>query len=229
MMSPEVDQELERLLSVAREATTPDASAKERIHAALTERLAHGGGTIPKWRRPAGLAFGAVVVGICGGALWLASSTPAPPSRAAVTTASISPSFAPRVVALLPAVEAAAPVPVASMLPAPSVFPERQRAAAPSSRAGVSGPSAAAPADELLLVRSMQQALRAGNAGQALSLAAEHARTFPRGALIEEREGVRAVAQCKLALPERRATIAESFLRRFGSSPYAARVKAACQ
>jgi hypothetical protein len=75
----------------------------------------------------------------------------------------------------------------------------------------------------------MQQALRAGNAGRALSLAGEHARRFPRGALIEEREGVRAVAQCKLAPPDGRATIAESFLRRFGSSPYAARVKAACQ
>jgi len=75
----------------------------------------------------------------------------------------------------------------------------------------------------------MQQALRSGDAGRALTLASEHARRFPRGTLAEEREGVRAVAQCQLAAPSARSTLLETFARRYPSSPYAARVKAACQ
>jgi hypothetical protein len=75
----------------------------------------------------------------------------------------------------------------------------------------------------------MQQALRAGNPGQALSLAAEHARRFPRGALSEEREGARAVARCQLAKPGARPAILRAFSHGFDQSPYMARVKAACQ
>jgi hypothetical protein len=75
----------------------------------------------------------------------------------------------------------------------------------------------------------MQQALRGGNPGRALALATEHGRRFPRGALVEEREGVRAVASCQLATPQARLQILSSFLQRFATSPYVGRVKAACQ
>jgi hypothetical protein len=75
----------------------------------------------------------------------------------------------------------------------------------------------------------MQQALLAGDPRRALVLAADHTRRFPRGNLSEEREGVRAVARCQLATPEVRPQILSSFIQHFATSPYAARVKAACQ
>jgi hypothetical protein len=71
--------------------------------------------------------------------------------------------------------------------------------------------------------------LRAGNPSQALALSADHTRRFPRGTLVEEREGVRAVARCQLAAPDARAPLLAAFTQRFATSPYAARVKAACQ
>jgi hypothetical protein len=85
------------------------------------------------------------------------------------------------------------------------------------------------PTEELTLVRGMQQALRSGNPSRALALAADHARRFPRGTLLEEREGVRAVARCQTAAPAARPALLEAFAQRFAGSPYAARVKAACQ
>jgi hypothetical protein len=85
------------------------------------------------------------------------------------------------------------------------------------------------PGDELSLVRDMQAALRAGDAERALGIANEHALKFPRGALIEEREGLRAVARCQLAPADARPEILARFLGSFDGSPYTARVKAACQ
>jgi hypothetical protein len=118
-----------------------------------------------------------------------------------------------------PAVSASTPV-AERVRPAPSLA---------SSKPTVSSAPAANPVEELPLVRAMQQALRAGNASQALALAADHTRRFPRGSLIEEREGVRAVARCQLAAPDARAPIFAAFTRHFSTSPYTARVKAACQ
>lgn len=228
MTTPDVDQELERLFSVAREATVPDAAAKARIRTALTPRLAPGGAAVGAgWSRPAWLGLGAAVIGVCAGALWLTSA----PRVGVVPPAPVVSSPAPEVAAEVPLVSAApvreeaAPPPVALSAPAP-------KARAATSLPTKPTPSVAsedAAAEELTLVRQMQQALRAGNASQALSLAETHARRFPRGTLAEEREGVRAVARCRLAAPGERAAILEAFSQRFGSSPYAGRVKQACQ
>jgi hypothetical protein len=75
----------------------------------------------------------------------------------------------------------------------------------------------------------MQLALRAGDGPDALVAASEHAHKFPNGALTEERESGRAIARCWAAKPEGRSAISDEFSRRFPSSPYAARVKAACK
>jgi hypothetical protein len=226
MTTPDVEQELERLFSVAREATVPDAGAKARIRAGLEPRLAAAGAG-PRSSRPAWLGLGAAVLGVCAGALWLTSAPPVsvPPSRPVVVLEPTKPASE------APAVPPAALEVAPPLAPSASAAPPKARPAA-SLSAAKAAPSAAiedAAAEELTLVRQMQQALRAGNAGQALSLADVHARRFPRGTLAEEREGVRAVARCKLAPPGDRADILDAFSHRFGSSPYASRVKQACQ
>lgn len=228
MTSPEVDQELERLFAVARVAAAPDAEARARVRARLSQRLAGSGAENPSaGRSRAWLAGGVAVLGTLAITLWMAGKPRATGTNAAVARA------VPGVSAPAPVVSPTTlpePAPTAVTAPAPVLEVPRAtpalRADKPTPSSIQSSPSAT---EELPLVRAMQQALRAGNPGQALVLADDHARRFPRGTLLEEREGVRAVARCQIAAPEARSLVLSSFLQRFATSPYAARVKAACQ
>lgn len=231
MTSPEVDQELERLFSVTREATQPDGDARARIRAGLDARLAAGAGTAPAVARGKHwFGIGAAVVGIGAAILWYAGSRPSSAPAVAAKPADVQ--AQPGLVAEPAPVVASTPVAEPAVAAAPvSEPPTVAEARKPKPQASVAAANSAAPdpAEEITLVRAMQQALRSGNASQALALAGEHARRFPKGALIEEREGARAVARCQLAQPEARTAILEGFSKSFGASPYAARVKAACQ
>lgn len=220
MTIPESDQELARLFSVAREATMPDAGARARVRVGLALRLARPARIArPAWQRRAWLGVGIGVLGL--GALWLRLE-PRAGSHSATPALALAPQLhattAAPPVATAPVESRPASVEVAAAKP-----PLELRKPAPSSTHEAGAP------DELSLVRAMQQALRSGDAGRALALAGEHARRFPRGRLTEEREGVRAVAQCHLAAPNARASILQRFATRYPSSPYAARAKAACQ
>lgn len=234
MTSPEVDQELERLFSVTRAATEPDSRARLRIRAGLDARLLAGEG--PAASRAAKkhwVGVGVAVVGVGAAALWL-STLPrgaVPSAQAPVVARSTTPRAA---ASALPVVTPAPPPsePAVAAAPPPSprataLAPQRAELARPASAS--STPATPDPGEEVGLVRAMQQALRSGDPSRALALAGEHARRFPHGALVEEREGARAVASCQLAEPSARATVGEAFTRRFGASPYAARVKAACR
>jgi hypothetical protein len=226
MTTPDVDQELERLFSVSRVATAPDAGARARVRTGLSSRLASAGPATPSaWGRRAWLGVGMAALGVGALALWLAAapraaSIGAPIAQAASASAAptlVSPPSVPEPEpALLSAPFASSQAP----LPTPSLPPGK-----PSSSSS-QGPG---PEEELPLVRAMQQALRAGSPDQALRLAAEHTRRFPLGTLVEEREGVRAVARCQLAASDARPQILGSFMQHFAASPYASRVKAACQ
>ena len=222
MTTPESDQELARLFSVAREATMPDPGARDRVRAGVERRLLPGAPTTRRaWARLTWLGVSIGVLGL-GATLWLRAE-PRTASRSAIPVLDLAPppqatTVAPRLETTAPAAVEARPVSaeVASATPSRPL-----RRPAPSSTHD-------AP-DELGLIRAMQQALRSGDAGRALTLVGEHTRRFPSGTLAEEREGVRAVAQCQLAAPSARATILQTFARRHPSSPYAARVKAVCQ
>jgi hypothetical protein len=218
MTTPELDPTLERLFSAARAATAPAVGARERIRAGLSPRLASDAAAPPRaLGSRAWLGAGLAALGVCGAALWLTSTPPVNETSAPVASraaASASP------VVALPDTTASAAPPATLVKPAVSL---------PSSKSTVSSIDRSNPAEELPLVRAMQQALRAGSPSQALALAADHARRFPRGSLLEEREGVRAVAGCQLAPADARAPILAAFTKRFSTSPYAARVKAACQ
>lgn len=227
MTVPEVDSELERLFVVARQETQPDAGARARVRAGIARKLSTSAAPTTSARHAWLGAGGVAALALGGIALWLNGAAPPRPiisSPALAPSAELAPG-APAPAASLEVTPPVAPIPcvAAPAAKGPALKPPVASAKPPSSTPPTD------PAEELTLVRSMQQALRAGNASQALTLAAEHARRFPSGALVEEREGVRAIAQCQLAAPEARAALLSAFTRRFGGSPYAARVKAACQ
>jgi hypothetical protein len=81
-------------------------------------------------------------------------------------------------------------------------------------------------AEEALLVGEIDDALRSGDGGGALRLAAEHERRFPRGVLTQEREGARVVARCMNGA--KGSSGAEAFLAAHPKSPMRARIVAAC-
>lgn len=82
---------------------------------------------------------------------------------------------------------------------------------------------------ELLLIRRALSALRAGAPETALRVLAEHRASYPMGAMVSEREGLYALALCEGGQFEAGRRQKSEFLRIYGASPIAARVKAACQ
>jgi hypothetical protein len=231
MILPDVDQELERLFEATRQSTQPPNDARARIAAALAAQLALGAADKVA---PAPRALGAklwllsalgfvVALGI-GAALWRST---APTKPVAALAASALPLASPSAVSVLPSAVSA--VPSAAPLPLARVAVE----GSPSARARAAPLRAPAvvvePPAEPEIIGRMQLALRSGDAPAALVVASEHARYFPNGALTEERESGRAIARCWLAKPEARDALLTAFLRHYESSPYAARVKAACR
>lgn len=80
------------------------------------------------------------------------------------------------------------------------------------------------PAEEARAVAAIDDALRTGDAARALALADDHAKKFPNGVLVEEREGGRAIARC---MNGSRAS-ADAFLAAHPRSPMRGRILAAC-
>ena len=98
---------------------------------------------------------------------------------------------------------------------------------APSPAVPTTAPSAAMSSEEALLVGEIDTALRNGDAGGALRLAADHERRFPRGVLAQEREGARVVARCMNG--SKSSSGAAAFLAAHPRSPMRARIVAACE
>lgn len=66
---------------------------------------------------------------------------------------------------------------------------------------------------ELALIEQAQGALRAGDAGRALTLLAEHERRFPRGLLREERLASKTLALCRLGMKSEAERVARALER----------------
>jgi hypothetical protein len=109
----------------------------------------------------------------------------------------------------------------------------RDTASKPRDRAPASAPVQSSEGDDLLaemaLLERARSRLAEGGRTEALALVEQHARTFTRGALAEERDALRVIASC--GLPDR----AESawaarlaFARDYPRSTYAERVRRAC-
>lgn len=81
---------------------------------------------------------------------------------------------------------------------------------------------------ELALIQRIKEALDADQPARALTLVEQHARSFARGTLIEEREALRVVALCADDDPKRGLRAQRSFLRAYPRSAYGDRVRGAC-
>jgi hypothetical protein len=229
----EVDRELQRLLEVTRHRTEPDASAHARIQAALRQRLSPArvnGASRGRLRFKPWLIIGGGM-GILAAVLSLhglerdreppqSLQAPSPVGTLAAPPPAEAPSSTSSVLAVPSAPERTRPTAAASTQSRnsePNLGPNARRSATP-----------VAGGDELSLLVAMQRALRNGDANGALSLAEEHARRFPSGALTEERESGRGVARCRLAPSSERAAVLAEYLGRYAHSPYAPRVRDAC-
>jgi RNA polymerase sigma-70 factor (ECF subfamily) len=82
---------------------------------------------------------------------------------------------------------------------------------------------------ETRLARAGIAALRGGNPAGALDLFDEHARSYPNGALAEERAAERIAALCDLDRVDEANRAAAAFIREHPSSPLVARVSAGCE
>jgi hypothetical protein len=97
-------------------------------------------------------------------------------------------------------------------------------------------PSKPVPADdgpdalerEMRLMSEARAALGAGDAARAIGLLKDHAKEFPHGAFVLEREVSWITALCALGKTDAARTRASAFLRKHEKHPLAAKVRASC-
>lgn len=82
---------------------------------------------------------------------------------------------------------------------------------------------------EIALLAAGKRALGAGDASDALRLAKQHAREFPRGSLADERELLRVEALCGLGKVEKARATADGFLRKKPKAAISAKMRKACR
>jgi hypothetical protein len=188
-----------------------------------------------KWLALLAIVGGAGATGI---SVYRAARTQAATTTGAAAAApAVAPPLAPPLApALAPTIE---PSPVADPPDAPS--PHASRPGAPGAASLPPGPPPAQPpqppprsadpmsvADEARILASASSALAAGDGARALVLLDEHARAFPRGALLEERLGERVLALCEVGEVGAARRAGASFLAQYPESPLARRVRSSC-
>jgi hypothetical protein len=198
----ELSSDAQALVRAGRNALRPSEVDRDRVFAALRERLgeardaASAGTTLlspAASKALAGATIGLVLVG--GGAFFALRG---PPTDAAQTASSVQRIARP---ASRPS-SAASRRPMAPIGPAPSQptngFTTVPRAAAPPP---TSLPARRAPdllAQEVAILSRVTSELFAGRSADALRALDEHQRRFPNGVLVEERQGARIQALCTL-------------------------------
>lgn len=242
---PRIDQEgsseLGNLVRSARDRGPSDAAL-----ARMTSRLAANGvlgGTEPAasagkhgfWNRFAVYKFGALALVALGGAMtWqtinylpTAESTAPLLEAAAPVAPTVEPSPSHAAEPALPSV-AEIPTIAVESLPSsaspPSVAVPRAARSAPAS---TQAPSQAPVRElEFAIVQRAQAAL-ATDAARALSIADEHARAYPSGELVQEREVVAVEALARLGRSGEAKSRATALLKRFPRTPYVPRLERA--
>jgi hypothetical protein len=200
MSVPRTTDDLFRAARAELEPTRADEARNLKALMAKLEPPPGGGGSSGSAPRGAAKGWGALVAKTVGAlvvtgtaviGLQLQRRTD-PPPPAPPTTTLTSP------VATTPSASPASSEPAAiDVTELPDVPSARAR-----SRPSASGTTASAPPDspgdrlagELLLIERLHAAEQRGDFGAVLSLADEHERSFPDGALVEEREASRTAA-----------------------------------
>jgi hypothetical protein len=221
--------ESSNLFRTARARFSPSDSERERVRARLAKKLgvAVVGGAIVT--TTSSTAAGAATAAAKGGTFALVAKIAAP----IVVASAVAGVAVPRVLrathdAPVP-VTTSAPkaAPAATRIPAPTmnvVDLPTATPVAPTPSARRATPSS--PDDEARIVGEIDAALRAGDAATASRLVDEHARRYPRGALVPEREGARVIARCLSGA--RASSGAGAYIAAHPRSPMRGRIEAAC-
>ena len=213
-------------------ATVSGASAKAAA-ASMTTVAAKGGALA--------LAVKLAAPFVLAGALASAFVAARRPEAAIAPPRAVAASMATPATPATPVASEAAPetLPVMAAADLPSAVPnlgpprratKAERISPPSAGTEVAPRDAAEEArEEAALVSRIDAELRAGRPSAAAKLAAEHERRFPRGLLVEEREGARVLARCATLAEGRRAgSGAEAYLASHPRSPLRERILATC-
>jgi hypothetical protein len=236
----------------------PDDQAKQRVRIALAAAigvptvgavLSGGKAAAMGSKAPAAMAAKAGWLALGGKLTAVAVGTVAAAGVGIALYASRAPTATP-VQAPAPNVQAvpaaeAAPTPEVTPLPeraAPTELNAREQAGAEDERAAKprkveararsreqrSVPAADTLAEEMALLRTASEALARGDEEAALVQLSAHGKRYPRGSLREERDGLRAIAECtRDQKPSQQA--AQRFAQLYPHSLLAARVTAACR
>lgn len=242
----ELSDEARVVLDSARKASAPTEADRARIRAALAASLGPSpspGSAAEPGRVAAGSSAAisglklAVAIALVGGmgmgaATWRHFST-----RGVPADLSLPAPQAPlqvRVEAPLPAEPPPAPAPerprarpAPALAPSPRFAPLDLRGEGPSPEPPSPGAPEGGLADELRLLKAAHRSLRS-DPSRSLELLEEHARRFPRGALLEERMAARVAALCALRRAEDARRQARELLAENPQSPYAARLREPC-
>lgn len=163
------------------------------------------------------LAAAAILAGAGAGALYVAQTeTPKPSVSGVLPAEPLAKSPSSTIVVTAPSVD---------LVPLPSTVPPVPSAHSKPTSPMASAQEVADPALEAPLLRSAQDALRT-NPSETLAKTQEHARKYPRGLLVQEREVMAIEALLKLGRRDEAASRAERFSRSFPGSTHQRRIDA---
>jgi hypothetical protein len=239
----ELPNDLRAMLDLARDVhDPPDDAAKQRVRIALAAAIGAPtagavltGGKAAAMNSQAPLAAKTGWLVLSGKVTAAAVGTLAAAgigyavlsSRAPVST----PIAVPAPVAVQsPVMEPPATEPPAGEAPALAALPVEEKEAPPLEelKPRKVAPAADTLGEEMALLRSASEALVHGDEEAALVHLRTHAKRFPRGSLREERDGLRAIAECTRD-PNPSQEAAQRFARQYPNSVLAARVATACR
>ncbi|MCE9577676.1 MAG: hypothetical protein K8W52_31285 [Deltaproteobacteria bacterium] len=232
----------QELLRAARDARTPSAADRARLHAAISAGIAAGAAgagaasaagaaastaTAGAWWTATWVKVIALAVAL-GGATVVTVAVVAPGSREASPSAPVAlvaaidagpPAIVPD--ALIAAIAPVAPIDV------PPAEPARPAVRAPH-RPPASTPATSDLAAELELLHQAQRAWRSGDAAGALVLLDRHLASFRGSQLASERTALRILALCDVGRRADARALAARWLKTAGHSPARRSVEESC-
>jgi hypothetical protein len=226
----DLDPRARAIVEAARRADVPSAADHDRIKRAVLLQIVAGtavagsavAGTLSVSAK-VGLAVLAVSV-VGGGAVGLfkvsSNHEPAAARMRAPARTLAAPLASPRMVPLEE--------------PAPSASDEKVEKVEKPRKAGPQAARAAKAVDEdqlsaeVAVLRRAREELRVGRPARALDALAEYDRRFGKGALVEERQAIAAIAACQAEPGPAARAQAEAFMRKAPASPLRERVREAC-
>jgi hypothetical protein len=227
---PDVPDDIARLLARAAGGDPPaPAGAEEAVLARVRATSAPAAGTARTAGRALSTRTVAGAIGLAcviGTALTVAQSQSAPsadvtPLSPAIPTPGPTPVPTP--------VPTLGPAPIPALGPAPATAAAREPAPPPVVPEPERKRAQQDPLAEARMLETARSALAQDDAAGALVALQQHQRTFPKGALVEERRALTVVAYAKSGDQERTQAAASAFLREYPSSLFAETVRAAAR